>query len=132
MSSAVYDTEYVAFKEDKVPSRNAGERFFLKFYLVTASGTQVLAATAEDQGDAHYCYKNSRNFNQYGILDSHSRKDVIMWYISLSRSNPFIVLRLEKIIHESSLQFKKTTGGPERMLLKTADHPEGVYFVGEE
>ena len=79
MTSPVYDTEYVSFTEKKVPSKHAGERFFLKFYLQTASGESVLAATAEDQGDAHYCYKNSRGFNQYGILDSHSRKDVIMW-----------------------------------------------------
>jgi len=113
-----YDTEFVAFKEDKVPSKNAGERFFLKFYLITASGGRVLAATAEDQGDAHYCYKNSRGFNQYGILESHSRKDVIMW--------------LEKIIHESSLQFKSATAAAQRMTLKTDEHPEGIYFVGEE
>ena len=78
-AAAVYDTEYVSFSEVKVPSKNAGERFFLKFYLQTAAGVSVLAATAEDQGDAHYCYKNARGFNQYGILDSHSRKDVIMW-----------------------------------------------------
>jgi len=113
-----YDTEFVEFKEEKVPSNKAGERFFLKFYLITTNGNRVLAATAEDQGDAHYCYKNSRGFNQYGILDSHSRKDVIMW--------------LEKIIHESSLKFKSASAAAERMILKTPDHPEGVYFVGEE
>eukprot|EP00210_Caulerpa_lentillifera_P000171 g166.t1 len=116
--SKVQNLQFVSFKEDKVPSRNAGERFYLKFYLETADGTQILAATAEDQGDAHYSYKNARGFNQYGLLDSHSRKDVIKW--------------LEKIIHESSSRSQKTTPSQERMLLKTPDHPEGVYFVGED
>lgn len=56
-----------------------GERFYLKFYLIDEEGTDVLAVTADDQGDAHYRYKNARGFNQYGQLDSNSRKDVIMW-----------------------------------------------------
>ena len=40
--------------------------------------------------------------------------------------------RLEKIIHESGTQFRKAAGRPEPMLLRTDEHPEGVYFVKEE
>lgn len=106
----------------------------MKFYLEAADGTQVLAATAEDQGDAHYCYKNARGFNQYGLLESHSRKDVIKWYIQnhITQINTTLSFRLEKIIHESSSSAQETNPVKERMLLKTPDHPEGVYFVGEE
>ncbi|GMH41692.1 hypothetical protein BSKO_09602 [Bryopsis sp. KO-2023] len=116
LSDVVCDAVYVDHTEVKLPSSNRGERFYLKFYLIDKLGREVLAVTADDQGDAHYRYKNAKGFNHYGRLDSNSRKDVIMW--------------LEKIIRLS--QQRRGAGqseGSSRLKIETEDHPEGVYLV---
>ncbi|CAD7696583.1 unnamed protein product, partial [Ostreobium quekettii] len=60
---------------------------FLKFFLIDDKEREVLAATAEDQGDAHYLYKNSKGFNQHGKLDSQKRRELIKWLEKIIRSS---------------------------------------------
>eukprot|EP00803_Ostreobium_quekettii_P005354 evm.model.scf_604.2 EVM.evm.TU.scf_604.2 scf_604:16615-27537(-) len=56
---------YTAYREVRVMTKKGAGKF-LKFFLIDDKEREVLAATAEDQGDAHYQYKNAKGFNQHG------------------------------------------------------------------
>lgn len=57
----------------------SGHKKYLKFFLIDQHGEEHLAAVAEDTGDAHYQYHNTKAFAKFGALDSHQRKDLLMW-----------------------------------------------------
>lgn len=67
-----------------------GPRKLLRFYLTDALGKEVLAATGEDQGDAHYSYRNAPTFLAFGTLSCHNRKELVGW--------------LEQVMQESHLR----------------------------
>ncbi|KAK9914836.1 hypothetical protein WJX75_001156 [Coccomyxa subellipsoidea] len=65
--------------------KNAGKgtskksMYFLEFYLVDNHGYETLAATGEDQGDAHYTYRNVPSFTKHGEMSVHNRKELLAW-----------------------------------------------------
>lgn len=73
---------YAAFEEKKeISERRAGRKsgghtYVVKFFLVDTHGVEYLAATGEDQGDAHYLYENQSNFP---FLRANNKGDVRLW-----------------------------------------------------
>ncbi|PSC70457.1 50S ribosomal L23 [Micractinium conductrix] len=73
---------YVSHEErkeisDRKPGRkSSGHTYVVKFYLVDMQGLEHLAATGEDQGDAHYLYENSTGFP---FLRANNKNDVRFW-----------------------------------------------------
>jgi hypothetical protein len=57
----------------------SGHRKCLKFFLVDQHGQEHLAAVAEDLGDAHYNYRNTQAFAKFGAMETHQRKELLMW-----------------------------------------------------
>ncbi|KAL4448467.1 hypothetical protein ABPG75_005686 [Micractinium tetrahymenae] len=73
---------YVSYEEkkeiaDRKPGRKSGgHTYVVKFFLCDTHGTEYLAATGEDQGDAHYLYENTSNFP---FLRANNKADVRVW-----------------------------------------------------
>lgn len=57
----------------------------LLLHLQDQYGNEHLAATAEDSGDAHYTYHSTKEFQKYGELTGHNRKELIMWWVGAWR-----------------------------------------------
>ena len=55
------------------------EDHFINFYLVAESGEELLAATGEDHGNAHYLYISTPALRKYGEFNSNNRRDLITW-----------------------------------------------------
>jgi hypothetical protein len=55
------------------------EDHFINFYLVAEGGEEVLAATGEDHGNAHYLYLSTPALKMYGEFNSNNRRDLITW-----------------------------------------------------
>lgn len=62
--------------ERKPPRKSSGHTYTVKFFLVDIHGTEYLAATGEDQGDAHYLYENQ---SAYPFLRANNKADVRTW-----------------------------------------------------
>jgi hypothetical protein len=87
----------------------SGHKKYIKFFLIDQSGAEHLAAVAEDMGDAHYKYHNTKAFARFGVLETHQRKDLLMW--------------LEMIIKETSPAQEQEAGERPRRLLPWAAGP---------
>ena len=53
---------FIYQKEKNPASKIDTKKKFIKIYLVDGNDYRQLAITGEDQGDAHYYYKNSKGF----------------------------------------------------------------------
>ncbi|KAK9819255.1 hypothetical protein WJX81_004801 [Elliptochloris bilobata] len=61
--------------------------YFLRFHLISASGTEVLAATGEDHGDAHYTYRSVRDFPGRPAIACHNRRELTVWLEGVIRDS---------------------------------------------
>eukprot|EP00192_Tetraselmis_astigmatica_P008509 CAMPEP_0117659778 /NCGR_PEP_ID=MMETSP0804-20121206/6613_1 /TAXON_ID=1074897 /ORGANISM="Tetraselmis astigmatica, Strain CCMP880" /LENGTH=675 /DNA_ID=CAMNT_0005466457 /DNA_START=160 /DNA_END=2187 /DNA_ORIENTATION=+ len=77
---------YVTYREDR-KGTGKGSKKTVKYFLVEESGQEVLAVSGEDQGDAHYVYRSSDTFEEYGPLQCHNRKEVVAWLDHVIRSS---------------------------------------------
>lgn len=62
--------------ERKPARKSGGHTYVVKFFLVDSHGREYLAATGEDQGDAHYLYENQTSFP---FLRANNKADVRVW-----------------------------------------------------
>ncbi|GLC36801.1 hypothetical protein PLESTM_000503300 [Pleodorina starrii] len=112
-STGVQNLVFSKWKEIK---HKAEPNNYIEFCLVTDTGNEVLAITAEDHGNSHYVYQSTGAFAKYGALNSKNRADTISW--------------LEMIIKES--QIKVDSQLAEEMAHAgepTPDNPLGLYYT---
>lgn len=83
---------------DKADNRRHPKQ--VKYYLEDAyTGEHVLCVVGQEtsQGDAHYCYKSTKQFNQHGYdkLLCHNRRTLLRWLDTIialsSRKTPPLV-----------------------------------------
>lgn len=76
---------YVSYLEKREPAhqkratgskKSGGHTYSIRFFLVDAHGREALAASGEDQGDAHYIYTNEPGFP---ALYGHNKQEVKEW-----------------------------------------------------
>eukprot|EP00884_Botryococcus_braunii_P017277 jgi/Botrbrau1/4232/Bobra.0044s0027.1 len=69
---------FLSFEEKKTAISKQLKRpaYAVNFFLRDNKGRDVLAVVGEDQGDAHYIYKNQPEFAEFGELQCHNRKEV--------------------------------------------------------
>ncbi|GIL79408.1 hypothetical protein Vretifemale_8693 [Volvox reticuliferus] len=89
---------------------------YIEFFLVTDTGNEVLAISAEDHGNSHYVYHSTGAFAKYGTLNSKNRADTISW--------------LEMIIKDSQIKVDSQLAAEVAHAGKpTPDNPLGLYYT---
>ncbi|GLI68261.1 hypothetical protein VaNZ11_012616 [Volvox africanus] len=89
---------------------------YIEFFLVTDTGNEVLAISAEDHGNSHYVYHSTGAFAKYGTLNSKNRADTISW--------------LEMIVKDSQIKVDSQLAAEVADAGKpTPDNPLGLYYT---
>ncbi|GFR52865.1 hypothetical protein Agub_g15493, partial [Astrephomene gubernaculifera] len=110
------DIDNLVFTSWKEVKHKAEPNNYIEFFLITDTGNEVLAISAEDHGNSHYGYQSTGAFTKYGMLNSKNRAETISW--------------LEMVVKESQTRTDCPMGQEGAHVGEpTPDNPLGIYFT---